>query len=244
MPTKLNQIVAVEKTAKVNATAAITGIYHLVQKPELFAGIERTYAPLDDDGVQLPAESTKVQQRAENLLSGDLRAAWVRMHDLVATKDKANTQASADVVVDGSTIATNVPVTYLIWLEKQLTHLATVVGKMPTLDPAVDWHTDNDGDWATQVTQTVKTAKVPRNHVLAEATDKHPAQVQMYTEDVVVGRWSTTKRSGALPGSRQRELLAKVAALAEAVKFAREQANGLDVTDQWVGEAIFDYLLG
>jgi hypothetical protein len=35
--------------------------------------------------------------------------------------------------------------------------------------------------------------------VKAEATEKHPAQVEVYHEDVVVGQWKTVKFSGALP---------------------------------------------
>lgn len=240
---KLNQIVAVEKSAKADANAAITAIYHTVQKPELFAGTARTYEPLTEDGVRLPAESTKVKYRADDLLAAELAPAWTRLLDLVATKDEANTHASADVVVNGTIIAEDVPVTYLTWLEKQLTDLATLIGKLPTLDTREEWHLDPDGVYATAVKQTIKTAKVPRNHVLAPATVEHPAQVTMYTEDVPVGTWSTITFSGAMPGTRQRELLARVAALQVAVKFAREQANSLEVTDTRVGAALFGFLL-
>lgn len=240
---KLNQIIAIEKGAKAEANAAITGIYHTVQKPELFAGTARTYEPLAEDGVRLPSESTKIKFLADGLLAADLAPAWTRLLDLVATKDVANTEARADIVVDGLLIAEDVPVTYLIWLEKQLVDLATVIGKLPTLDTREEWHLDPDGVYATAVKQTIKTAKVPRNHVLAPATEHHPAQVTMYTEDVPVGTWSTITFSGAMPGTRQRELLARVAALQVAVKFAREQANSLEVTDTRVGAALFGYLL-
>jgi hypothetical protein len=84
---------------------------------------------------------------------------------------------------------------------------------------------------------------VPRNHVKAEATDKHPAQVEVYFEDVTVGTWTTTKFSGALPATRVHELEARVEKLAHAVKFAREEANGFEVSDRRVGEAVFGYLL-
>ncbi len=241
--TRLNQIIAVEKTAKATAADTIAAAYHVIQKKEPFAGIARTYAPKDEDGQALPPESTKVQVRAEDLLAGDVRTAWVRLLDLVATKDAANAAATADIKVGDQTIAEDVPVTYLIWLEKQLVDLHTLVSKLPTLDQAFDWHRDTAGDWATPPSQTVKTSKVPRNHVLAPATPEHPAQVTMYTEDVAVGTWTTTKFSGAMPATRQRELLARVADLQRAVKFAREEANGLDVTDMRVGASIFDFLL-
>lgn len=71
--------------------------------------------------------------------------------------------------------------------------------------------------------RTVRTKKVPRNHVKAEATDKHPAQVDVYYEDVPVGYWTTVKFSGALPARRVNELLDRVEKLQQAVKFAREE---------------------
>jgi hypothetical protein len=92
--------------------------------------------------------------------------------------------------------------------------------------------------------QTIKTKKIPRNHVKAEATEKHPAQVEVYYEDVVVGTWRTIKFSGALPASRVNELLNRVEKLQEAVKFAREEANNTDVTEQKVGAKVFQYLFG
>jgi hypothetical protein len=93
------------------------------------------------------------------------------------------------------------------------------------------------------VVQTNRTKKVPRVLVKYEATDKHPAQVETWFEDIPVGVWNTVHLSGAVPAARQRELLARVADLAEAVKIAREEANMAEVTDQHVGGAIFAYLL-
>ena len=46
--------------------------------------------------------------------------------------------------------------------------------------------------------------------MLAEATQQHPAQVQVYMEDVPEGDWTTVKFSGALPASRVRTLLERV----------------------------------
>ncbi len=240
---RLNQVVAIEKTAKSDAAKAIARVYHLLQKGELFAGVARTYQPLAEDGVRLPPESVKVKARAADLLADELRLAWVRLLDLVATKDLTNTKAKADIVVEGSVLATDVPVTYLLWLEKQLVDLSTLISKLPILDTTQEWHQDPDGVWATPVKQTVKTTKLPRNHVLAEATKEHPAQVQMYTEDVPVGTWSTITFSGAMPGEDQRVLLARVAALQAAVKIAREEANMAEVTEARVGAALFGYLL-
>lgn len=52
------------------------------------------------------------------------------------------------------------------------------------------------------------------------------------------------KFSGALPARRVNELAKRVEKLQRAVKFAREEANGAEVTDQRVGDAVFGYLFG
>jgi len=66
--------------------------------------------------------------------------------------------------------------------------------------------------------------------------------VEVYYEDVTVGHWRTIKFSGALPATRVNELLARVEKLQEAVKFAREEANNLEVEDVKTGEAVLSYL--
>ena len=58
----------------------------------------------------------------------------------------------------------------------------------------------------------------------------------------MVGYWRTVKFSGALPTRRVHELLERVEKLQQAVKFAREEANNLEVDDQKIGETVFRYL--
>jgi hypothetical protein len=242
--TKLNQIVAVEKGVKTRSFQDLTEAHHALQKQALLAGIARTYQPKDEEGEPLPPESTRVQVKAEEVIT-QTTGILTRLFDVTATKDWANCTAKADVVVDGEPLLRDVPVAYLLFLEKQLVDLHTFVRKLPVLDAAESWVYDASADcWATEPTQTTRTKKIPRNHVKAEATEKHPAQVDVYYEDVVVGYWRTVKYSGALPAKRVNELLQRVEKLQQAVKFAREEANGAEVVDQRVGENVFRYLFG
>lgn len=240
---KLNQILALEKGAKSRAESDLTQAYHALQRTPQLSGIARSYQPIDDNGERLPAESVRVQVRASDALE-IVRQALTRLFDLTLTKDVANREAVASIVVDGETLVEDVPVTTLLFLEKQLVHLNTFLSKLPTLDPADTWDYDpNTDSQMTSEVQTTRTKKVPRNHVKSPATDKHPAQVEMYYEDVVVGYWTTRKFSGALPRARVTQLKARVTTLAEAVKVAREQANSIEVYDQKMGKLLFDYLL-
>src|SRR3954452_8735744 len=239
---RLNQIIAVEKGVKSRSFQELTDAHHVLQKPALLAGISRTYRPKDEEGEQLPPESTRVQVKAEEIMR-QTATILTRLFDVTATKDWTNCVARADVVVDGTPLLRDVPVSYLLFLEKQLVDLLTFVRKLPVLDAAESWLYDASADcFATEPTQTTRTKKLPRNHVKAEATDKHPAQVEVYNEDIVVGYWKTVKFSGALPAKRVNELVERVEKLQQAVKFAREEANAAEVVDEKTGKKVFDYL--
>lgn len=239
---KLNQVIAIEKGTKSRSLQDLTEAHQTLQKPALLAGISRTYRPKDEEGEQFPPESTRVQVKAEEVIR-QTSETLTKLFDVVATKDWANCQAKADIVVDGAVLLSQVPATYLLFLEKQLVDLHTFIKKLPVLDAAETWNFDPSADsWATEPVQTLKTKKVPRNHVKAEATEKHPAQVEVYYEDIVVGTWRTIKFSGALPAKRVNEFLTRVEKLQEAVKFAREEANNLEVKEQKIGTKLFNYL--
>lgn len=239
---KLHQILAVERDRRQTSKRRVTDAYQQLQRPALLAGIARSYQPKNDEGDQLPSESTKVQVRAQQALV-EARAEFIALWDVVATKDFGNTIASADIVVDGTTLVENAPVTYLLWLEKELTDLHTLVSKLPTLDSAEEWEFSEEQDcYATEPVQTHRTKKVPRLLTKAPATDKHAAQVDVWQEDVVDGYWTTIKYSGALPATTVREMLDRVNALRDAVKIARANANETEIEQKKVASSMLDYV--
>jgi len=241
---KLCQITALLTGKKTAAVKALTDIYHRFQKPVLFYGLTKRYQPLDEEGETFPDERQNVQQTAQGCLA-EIREVLVNVLDLVATQDKTNAVAKADVKVDGRAILTEVPVTHLLFLEKQLTDLHTALSALPILEPQETWVYDaNVACYKSEPTETNKTKKIPRTHVKYEATEQHPAQTEMYHEDVVIGRWKVIKFSAALPWQEKRELLARLEKLRDSVKIAREEANSIEaVLVNTFGDAIFDYIL-
>jgi|SRR5580692_1368501 hypothetical protein len=241
---KLNQIIAVEKGIKNESNVAITAAYHEIQKTEPFSGISRTYSPLDEEGEKFPPEHKKVQKRGGEILKFTADT-MTKYWDVTLTKDAANTTAKGDIVVDGKTIATDIPVTFMLFLEKQLGDLATMVKKLPVLDPGESWKLDPTQDcYATEPNETAKTKKIPKSFVAVEATKEHPAQATVFQEDVLVGKWKTVKYSGALPAKHIAELLERIGKVQAAVKFAREEANSIAVSERHVGKKVFDFILG
>jgi hypothetical protein len=239
---RLNQIIAIQAGKKTQAKETLTEAYQKLKKPDLISGLVRTYQPRDEEGEQLPEERKMPQLKVNEvirLVAHDLN----EMFDVVATQDWANTQAKADVVVDGQALLKNVPVTHLLFLEKQLIDLRTFVDSLPTLDPAEEWDYRQEFDChVSRPSRTHRTKKVPRNHVKYEATKEHPAQVEMYMEDVWVGTWTLTKFSGSIPAATRNAMADRVRKLLDAVKAAREDANGLEVKPQKMGNTILDYI--
>ena len=241
---KLNQVVAIEKGVNSRATTEISEVYKMVQKPVLFNGFNKTYLPVDENGEKYPDESQKVQLKVADVLER-VKESKVELLDTVAQKDYANMTATADVVVDGTVLVKKAPVPYLLFLEKQLTDIRTLIGALPVLDPNEDWTLDaGNGIYKSKAVKTHRTKKVTKPLVLFPATDKHPAQTDKIIEDVVVGFWEQVKMSGAVEEKAQKALLKKVEALLDAVKQAREEANNSDAPKVDVGGALLGYIFG
>lgn len=241
---KLNQIIAVVSGKKSRGQKELTEVYKKLQKPTLFEGISRAYQPLDEEGETQPPEKKNVQYRVKGAIE-EVRQSVVDLLDATATQDFANCDAKSDVIVDGATVLENIPVTALLFLEKQLNDMQTFAGQLPTLDPAESWHWDENADcYASEPAISNRTKKIPRSHVLYEATKEHPAQTEMYHEDVKVGEWRTIKYSSAVPAQERNEILSRIRKLTEAIKFAREQANQMEVNHVNIGSKVFDFVFG
>jgi len=239
---KLCQIVAVTTGKKSRLKKERDLIYKQIQKASLFDGLTRTYRPLNEDGETFPPEKKNIQYSLKEAIDA-FSEVMTDLLDCTATQDYANCEAKADIKVDGKVIKEQVPVTHLMFLEKQLVDIQTFLSHLPTLDLAETWKWDEAAAcFKSEPSTSNKTKKVMKNHVKAEATDKHPAQVEVFTEDVKIGEWTTIKFSGAIPVQKKNLMLARVRQLIEAVKSAREEANQLNVTPVKIGREIWDFI--
>jgi hypothetical protein len=242
---RLNQINAIVTARKGEADKAVAELTKLAAKEQLFVGRERTYRPLDEvNGQKLPPESQKVQQRVDRLIE-QARDKWTELWNLVLTQDTGNQKAKADIIVDGKVLLANVPVTTLLFLDKQVAELETFVAKLPTPDPAEEWtHDPNTGLLKSNVNESVRTAKEPAVFVKYEATKDHPAQTEFYMRDVPVGTWRQIVYSGCIQADKKNALLTRIKKLQDAIKLAREQANMIEVERQKAGEPLLGFVFG
>jgi hypothetical protein len=240
---KLNQVIAIEKGIKSQVYGKLTELNKAIQRQEIFSGISKTYLKKDEDAEDLPSEHKKAQANSRYVFN-TARYLMSEVMQVTARKDWSNKHASADVVVNGVTLVEAAPVTYLLFLEKQCNDLGTLVNNIPVLDEAEDWKKDENSDmYRTAPALTHRTKKVQKPIVLYDATEAHPAQTQIITEDVVAGHWETVKRSGALPRPEKERILERIMKLSMAIKEAREAANSIEETvPPEVGQAVFDYV--
>lgn len=239
---KLNQIIAVVNGKKTEAQNALTALLRKCGKTELFTGLFRSYRPNTEDGETFPSESKAVQCTVKEVV-GEIESVMTDFLDLIATQEYANCEAKGDIVVNGTAVLRDVPVSYLLFLEKQMNDYKTLISSLPTLEHGEKWSQDVNGElFASDPQETNKTKKIPQHKVVYEATEHHPAQVETWTEDVVIGKWSLTKYSGAMPAVVKNQLVERVKTLIDAIKFARESANSLEVEQVKVGKAVFGYL--
>ena len=240
---QLNQIIAVEKSAREQYNTAIQSVADRINQEKFFNGLVRTYAPIDDNGESLPDEFQPVALRVSSDILPILYAGVTRLFDIVATKDFGNTTARADVVVGEKVILQDVPVPFLLFLDKELERIDGIVRGLPTLPINDNWQwSEEHNAYQSSTRQTTRTTKAMRNHVKAEATPQHPAQVEVYTEDIVTGYWSTTRLNSAISLQNRNKWRNNIATLLRAVRFARELANTEEIDNRQVGETILDYV--
>jgi len=125
-------------------------------------------------------------------------------------KNKTNQYATGTIIFRGVTIE-NIPVDELLGLEARLTKLRLLFQEIPTLDATKHWEKDETvgkGIWTTKFAEeTTKTEKTVLPVEMSPATDKHPAQIQAVTKDIVVGKFTTVRKSGSATALQKAELL-------------------------------------
>lgn len=230
---KLHEILAVEGDLASKARAEVDRVLETFQSGRgRFLGQSRTYEPREEGGETLPKETTPLARTVGN----EIDAFWRVFGDWLDTssaKEITNRMTSGSVIVEGEEVAVleQLPAPALLNLENKLAILRRVYAGIPTHDPLKVWEEDqNTGVMVSRAT-SVRTKKVPRSHTLAKATKEHPAQVEMWMEDITVGDWMTTIHSGMVSHVEKRDFLERIDSLAREVKRARQRANDREQAD-------------
>ena len=247
MLAKLHELLAVEGDLEGEKTKILEEAkVSFTKKPELFTGFNKGLRMFDDSRSNENAEeSRKVDSTIKEKLEY-VKTSVVRYWDACLQKEATNQLAKSDIEVNGVTIAKDVPATFLLKLESELKKYREILETVPTHASGHEWTASPDlgeGIYSAKKDDSFKTEKKPVHKVLYEATDKHPAQIEKWTEDVKVGKYEHRLFSGMVSPAEKSLMIGKVDKLLRAVKQARQRANTQEVDKRTIGEEVFAYLL-
>jgi hypothetical protein len=240
---KLHEVLAVEGDLKAKAQRELRRVSGVFGSEQLI-GMVRSYTPLDEEGMPLPGEYQELATtvRDELVAVAQHMGAWM---DAAYQKEQGNTVTATDIIVDGVLLIKDISSPALLNLESKLVEVRKTYEAMPVLNPGERWHYDDgDGCWKAEPRITFRTQKVRKSFVAYEATDKHPAQVEVFTEDDRVGTWETVMYAGAVTAVEKQEYLDRIDKLIRAVKIARQRANDIEVTKEGISSTVFKYING
>lgn len=246
MRNQLHQLLAVEADRRKKATLILReSIVTLSKKSDHFDGLVKSYHPLSEDGDKLPSEVKEIVTTVRDKV---LYAQNSIITGIDAQISKEETNASgevrAELIVDDENFG-ELSSTALLALEQQLNAIRQMYHAIPTLDPVKVWNKDDGagkGFFKTNTYTAVRTSKENMPMVMYEATEEHPAQVQMVTKDVQVGEWKTIYKSGKITPAEKSNLLGRIDSFIDSVKRARSRANQADIKQVKIGKRIFDFI--
>ncbi len=243
---KLHELLAVETDVESTYKKVVDeAINTFIKKTDHFIGTHRELSMFDES-----KQNENITEHKERVTTVKEKLDYVkdfavRFFDVVLQKEKTNQLATADLIVDGKTLATNLPATFLLGMETKLRTVRNLYENAPTLPPGMKWERDNeagDGVYRTVLDDKLKTAKSFMHKVLIAPTDKHPAQIEKWEEQIPVGRYKSTAEYGMLTPAEKSQLIGKIDKLIQACKQARQRANCVDIVSEEIGKTIFEFI--
>lgn len=190
-------------------------------------------------------ESKDVELTVKDVIK-DLFTSWFHFEDVQFQKNSMIQKASADLFI-GDKIIKKMPLTELIALEKRLIEIRKVVEQAPILDASYEWTKSiarNDVWIISQPKITTKTERIQYPFVLYEATENHPAQIDVIGKDEIVGSYTTVSFSGTITGIQKKDLIKKIDDLIIEVKKSKIKATETSISDVQISVLLNDYFFG
>lgn len=246
---KLHELLAVETNLETQSNKTRADLLNTFDKKRhLFESKTILYTPNGENEKPVVESQSDIQSNVKKELD------WVRGHIAKALDSsyqvaEANTRAKADIILDddaNTVLASNVPATALLELEKRIAEISSLVNSIPTNDPAKGFiYDDASGLYKAREIRKNRTKKVKTVLILYKHTEQHPAQTQLIDEDVVTGTIVESEMSGLITPSTKADMLARVDMVARAVRRARSRANECEVnTANKIGKHLLNYILG
>lgn len=245
---KLHELLAVEGDLESNVIRDIdNATLTFTRKIENFRKYERHYKPMVENEPEQPVEYVPMVNTVDEILT-EMMTSWSKYINVNIQKEYTNQIAKADLIVDGILLAKDVPATALLSLENKLKKLKNVFSVIPTLH-SNEWDVDGDLSCDRYTIYKMKhdeqknrTVKSFAHKVLVPPTDKHPAQIEKWEENIVVGKYIKYTWSSELPSYNKNNYLSKIDKLMKEIKMARQRANEAEIIKTNIGNEIMKFI--
>lgn len=237
---KLHEVLAAEKTTVAAWHELFEDTVRKMKNPsDFFVGHSKSLAMIEDTPVNKALEAQAAEEKKVTTSVAETLAyafdIFGRSEKLQMQKNATNRTATATVMFDGEPLLPDMPVDELLGLEARLKKIRELFELMPTMAGSVRWErAPSFGPFVWQSTTpsiNTKTDKVMTPVVMSPATDKHPAQVQAVTKDLVVGTVTSIHRTGCCTTDQKARALTMIDSLMMEVKQARMRANATEVVE-------------
>ncbi len=244
---KLHQLLAVEADLEGKYKRICEETKKTFGKGAMFTGFHRKLESFAEEAPAFPEENQEMTTTVHD------RLVYTQEHiasylDALVQKETTNQSAVADLVVNGTTIITGAPATFLLGLETRLKYIRGIYEGIPTLQAGTSWKeaTDKGANIyeAVHPEEKLKTELTFKSQILVQPTEHHPAQIEKWQEQVPVGKFIKTTWCGMVTTAEKAQLLENIDVLLRATKMARQKANSTQVVKVQVGNAIMDFING
>jgi len=249
---KLHEVLAAEKTT----VSAWNQLYEDTLKKfkspsHFFEGHTKSLAMIEDTAENKAIEAAAREEKALPTTVFDTLdyalGIFKTAEDLQFQKNKTNQGAVGTVNWQGQPLLIDLPVDQLLGLEARLTRIRELFVAIPTVDATKEWKPAADEGKNVMVAvhpeETTKTEKQIVPVTLKEATREHPAQVQAIGKDIVVGKFTTVRRTGAATAIQKSDAIKRLDELLVEVKQARMRANETTVVQGSIADKITGLIL-
>lgn len=242
---KLHQVLAVESDLEGKYKRICEETIKTFSKAEMFRGSHRKLVSFAENAPDWPEENaeltTTVNERLE-YTAGPV----VSYFDALLQKEATNQNATADLVVNGITIGTALPATFLLGLESRLKYIRKVYEAIPTLAVGTKWEPAPDKGpnifAMAYPEEKLKSELTFKSQILVEPTEHHPAQIEKWQEQMPVGKFVKNVWCGMITSNQKSILLQNIDDLLKGVKMARQKANSVEVQKLSIGADIMSFI--
>ncbi len=230
-----------QRDIKISNETALT-----FKKKELFEGFERVLHMHDEERREEEAGAKEVKSITTSIAEriGYQHMFNIKNVDMQFQREVANSVAKATVMLPNGKNMKNVPVTFLMYIEKYLIRQRNLFMGIPTLDTTIKWKKDEQIDMV-NVHKTAapehanKTEKTRTVIHIAPATKEHKEQAELFDKDVIVGHYEKTRVTGMLTPLQKANLIGYIDECIVAIRIAKSKANNTAVGNEKIAEELF-----